>query len=172
VDVGEERGLRIAASTADGKVVLSNGSVLTPRELDILRLVIGGARNREIAAQLFLTVHTVEYHMTHILQKLSARNRTEAGLKAIQLGLSCWRWEASGEGHVGLDESTRQIRRPIRVVGWRLIAPALLLLSGLIIYIAVSGMPLDWSSTGPANASASPSETASAPLDYPESVVR
>ncbi len=172
MDVGEERGLRIAASTADGKVVLSNGSVLTPRELDILRLVIGGARNREIAAQLFLTVHTVEYHMTHILQKLSARNRTEAGLKAIQLGLSCWRWEAPGEGHVGLDESTRQVRRPIRVVGWRLIAPALLLLSGLIIYIAVSGMPLDWSSTGPANASASPSETASAPLDYPESVVR
>jgi len=59
---------------------------LTPRELEILRLLARGAANQEIATQLCLTVGTVKGHINHILGKLAARNRTEAALLARELG--------------------------------------------------------------------------------------
>jgi DNA-binding NarL/FixJ family response regulator len=60
---------------------------LTPRELDILRLVAGGHANREIAELLFLAEGTVKNHISSILGKLGARDRTRAVLRAITLGL-------------------------------------------------------------------------------------
>jgi DNA-binding CsgD family transcriptional regulator len=72
---------------ADGSVGLSNGSILRPREVEVLRLIARGLRNQEIAAGLYLSVHTVEYHAASIFQKLGVRNRTEAGLTAALLGL-------------------------------------------------------------------------------------
>jgi DNA-binding NarL/FixJ family response regulator len=50
---------------------------LSPRELDVARLVIEGASNPEIAAQLFLSRKTVERHVSNALAKVGARNRTE-----------------------------------------------------------------------------------------------
>ena len=55
------------------------GAPLTPRELEVARLVSGGATNREIAETLFLSPKTVERHVSNALKKLGARNRTELG---------------------------------------------------------------------------------------------
>ncbi len=59
---------------------------LSERELEILRLVAKGASNKEIAAALFIAEGTVKNHLTHILSKLGVRDRTQAALKARELG--------------------------------------------------------------------------------------
>ena len=60
---------------------------LSERELDILRLLSQGASNKEIADRLVITVGTVKNHVTNILAKLGVRDRTQAALKAKELGL-------------------------------------------------------------------------------------
>src|SRR6266536_1301040 len=60
---------------------------LTARELEILRLVAAGTPNQAIAEQLVVTLDTVKKHITHLLGKLGAANRTEAVARARQLGL-------------------------------------------------------------------------------------
>jgi DNA-binding NarL/FixJ family response regulator len=60
---------------------------LTPRQQQVLKLISAGCTNDEIAGELFLTRHTVEFHIRHLLQKLGARNRTEAAEQAHILGL-------------------------------------------------------------------------------------
>jgi DNA-binding NarL/FixJ family response regulator len=60
---------------------------LTPREVEILRLVAGGYANREIAAALHLTEGTVKNHVSSVLWKLGVRDRTRAALRGIELGL-------------------------------------------------------------------------------------
>jgi LuxR family maltose regulon positive regulatory protein len=60
---------------------------LTARELEILRLVAAGTPNQRIAEQLVVTLDTVKKHITHLLGKLGAANRTEAAARARQLGL-------------------------------------------------------------------------------------
>jgi len=60
---------------------------LTPREHEVLRLLAQGLQNKEIAAALFITERTVKFHITSILAKLGAGNRTEAVTIALQRGL-------------------------------------------------------------------------------------
>ena len=60
---------------------------LSERELEILSLIARGASNKEIAGQLFIAEGTVKNHVTHILGKLGVRDRTQAALKAKELGL-------------------------------------------------------------------------------------
>lgn len=60
---------------------------LTPREMDVLRLLAHGLPNRKIAAQLSINERTVKYHVSAILAKLEAANRTEAVMRAIERGL-------------------------------------------------------------------------------------
>ncbi|MEQ0564011.1 response regulator transcription factor [Amycolatopsis sp. NEAU-NG30] len=60
---------------------------LSERELDVLRLLAGGRSNREIAGTLFLAEGTVKNHVTNVLGKLGARDRTQAALRARDLGL-------------------------------------------------------------------------------------
>jgi DNA-binding NarL/FixJ family response regulator len=60
---------------------------LSERELEILALIARGASNKEIASQLYIAEGTVKNHMTHILGKLGVRDRTQAALKARELGL-------------------------------------------------------------------------------------
>ena len=55
----------------------TEGSLLSPRELEVARLVAGGASNPEIAEALFVARKTVERHVSNILAKTGARNRTE-----------------------------------------------------------------------------------------------
>lgn len=61
---------------------------LTEREREILSLVARGASNRQIAENLYLTEGTVKNHMSSILGKLGVRDRTQAALKAKELGLA------------------------------------------------------------------------------------
>ncbi|WP_372665364.1 response regulator [Amycolatopsis kentuckyensis] len=60
---------------------------LSEREQDVLRLLADGRSNREIAAKLFLAEGTVKNHVTNLLGKLGARDRTQAALRARDLGL-------------------------------------------------------------------------------------
>jgi ATP/maltotriose-dependent transcriptional regulator MalT len=60
---------------------------LTPREVDILRLVAAGLSNREIAKQCFISVATVKRHAANIYAKLGVSNRTLAAVRADELGL-------------------------------------------------------------------------------------
>lgn len=60
---------------------------LTPREIEVLQLLAQGQTNREIAGQLTLSVSTVKIHVEHILDKLSVSDRTQAAVRAIELGL-------------------------------------------------------------------------------------
>jgi DNA-binding NarL/FixJ family response regulator len=62
-------------------------SPLSERELDVVRLLARGHSNREIAAALFLAEGTVKNHVTNVLGKLGARDRTQAALRARELGL-------------------------------------------------------------------------------------
>jgi DNA-binding NarL/FixJ family response regulator len=67
-----------------------SGSLIDPlseRELEIVRLIAQGNSNREIADKLFLAEGTVKNHVTNILGKLEARDRTQAALKAKDRGL-------------------------------------------------------------------------------------
>jgi DNA-binding NarL/FixJ family response regulator/signal transduction histidine kinase len=62
-------------------------SGLNERELEVLELLAQGARNKEIAARLFITPKTVEWHLSHIFGKLSVSTRTEAARVALERGL-------------------------------------------------------------------------------------
>ncbi len=60
---------------------------LTPREMDVLRLLAQGLPNRKIGERLHINERTVKYHVAAILAKLEAANRTEAVMRAIERGL-------------------------------------------------------------------------------------
>ena len=62
-------------------------AALTPRELDVLRLLARGLQNKEIAIELGITGRTTKFHVGSLLRKLGAGNRTEAVAIAAQRGL-------------------------------------------------------------------------------------
>jgi two-component system, NarL family, response regulator LiaR len=61
---------------------------LTPRELDVLRLVAEGRSNLEIAEDLFISEATVRTHVSHIMDKLHLASRTQVALYALREGLA------------------------------------------------------------------------------------
>ena len=61
--------------------------LLTPRELDIMRLICKGYSNPEIASELVITINTVKKHTSNIYSKLGVRSRTQAIARAQQLDL-------------------------------------------------------------------------------------
>jgi len=69
---------RVSSEVAAEIVEHSTDDALTPREVDVLRLVAKGNANKEIGAQLSLTEETVKSHIRNILAKLEARDRTHA----------------------------------------------------------------------------------------------
>lgn len=74
-------------ATAARLVEAMEAERLTPRELDVLRLLAEGHRNREIADDLGLAEPTVKIHVNNLLRKLEAKDRTEAAVIALKRGL-------------------------------------------------------------------------------------
>jgi LuxR family transcriptional regulator, maltose regulon positive regulatory protein len=70
-----------------GDEALSGSLGLSARELDVLRLVAEGLTNQEISDQLYISLNTVKSHVKSILTQLSVENRTQAAVKARELGL-------------------------------------------------------------------------------------
>ena len=68
-------------------VLRSSSAGLTPREVDVLRLLARGLSNREIAERLVISPKTVANHAEHIYAKIDASSRAAAGLYAMQHGL-------------------------------------------------------------------------------------
>lgn len=76
-----------ASAAAGPAAVAGLVTQLSARELEVLRLLAAGKPNQRIAGELYVTVYTVKKHVTHILDKLGAANRTEATTRARELGL-------------------------------------------------------------------------------------
>jgi two-component system NarL family response regulator len=64
-----------------------NGSELTIRELDVLRLIVAGNSNKEIGNQLHISEATVKTHINNLLGKMGVSDRTQAATTAIQRGI-------------------------------------------------------------------------------------
>jgi DNA-binding NarL/FixJ family response regulator len=78
---------RISPEVAAEIAVHATDDSLTPREVDVLRLVAGGNANKEIAARLSLTEETVKSHIRNILGKLGANDRTHAVAIGLKRGI-------------------------------------------------------------------------------------
>jgi len=82
--VAIERFLGLRADTATPIAdATARPQALTPREVEILALLAGGSANKEIAAHLGLSVHTVERHLTNLYGKIGVRSRSEATAYAL-----------------------------------------------------------------------------------------
>jgi DNA-binding NarL/FixJ family response regulator len=71
-------------------VTLEESSVsegLTPREVDVLRLMAQGRTNRQIARELLISVSTVKKHAASVISKLGVSDRTQAAVRAVELGM-------------------------------------------------------------------------------------
>ncbi len=60
---------------------------LTDRENEVLRLIVMGKSNIEIARELVVSVHTAKAHVCSILQKMSVNDRVQAAVKAVRKGI-------------------------------------------------------------------------------------
>ncbi|MEI8128267.1 MAG: LuxR C-terminal-related transcriptional regulator [bacterium] len=64
-----------------------SGKSLTERELEVLKFVVMGKSNTEIAKELLISVHTAKAHVCSILQKMAVNDRVQAAVKAVREGL-------------------------------------------------------------------------------------
>ena len=78
---------RIAPEVAAHLAEHMGEEALTARELEVLREVSAGSRNRDVAGRLFITEETVKVHVKHIMEKLGAKDRTEAVAIALRRGI-------------------------------------------------------------------------------------
>ena len=75
------------AGEPDAAASSAAASVLTPRELDVLRLVAQGLSNADIAQRLVLSEHTIHRHLANILRKLGLSARAAAAAWGVRTGL-------------------------------------------------------------------------------------
>lgn len=70
-----------------GRPAAPSPALLTPRELEILRLIVEGRENSEIAEILVISLSTAKNHVAHVLDKLGMQNRVQAAVYAVRAGL-------------------------------------------------------------------------------------
>jgi DNA-binding NarL/FixJ family response regulator len=78
---------RVPAEVASHLAEHVSDEALTVREIDVLRHIAGGNRNRDIADRLFISEETVKVHVKHIMEKLGASDRTQAVAIAVRRGI-------------------------------------------------------------------------------------
>lgn len=78
---------RIPAAVADRLAERLSGNALTDRETEVLKTIVAGKSNKEIAAALFISEATVKTHINNLLSKLGATDRTQAARIALQRGI-------------------------------------------------------------------------------------
>jgi DNA-binding NarL/FixJ family response regulator len=78
---------RVPSDVAAKLVERVSSETLTAREVDVLRLIVAGHSNREIATRLYISEGTVKTHVNHILMKLGVSDRTQAVTTALKRGL-------------------------------------------------------------------------------------
>jgi len=78
---------RIPAEVAERLAERLSGPTLTQRETDVLRLIVSGNSNKEIAGALFISEATVKTHVNNLLGKLGVTDRTQAATTALQRGI-------------------------------------------------------------------------------------
>jgi LuxR family transcriptional regulator, maltose regulon positive regulatory protein len=83
----EQAGQAVLPRSRRGAALPGLVAALSARELEVLQLLAAGRSNPEIAQELVITLDTVKRHVTHILNKLGAANRTQATTRARELGL-------------------------------------------------------------------------------------
>jgi len=98
-DASPEKIVQAIKSVASGLIVIDGvfgvqrsdedplAELLTPRETEVLRLLADGSGNKEIAAHLNISEHTIKFHIRSILGKLGASSRTEAVSRGLRHGL-------------------------------------------------------------------------------------
>jgi DNA-binding NarL/FixJ family response regulator len=78
---------RVPSEVASNLAEHLSDESLTAREIDVLRHVAGGNRNRDIAERLYISEETVKVHVKHIMEKLGASDRTQAVAIAVRRGI-------------------------------------------------------------------------------------
>jgi DNA-binding NarL/FixJ family response regulator len=78
---------RVPAEVAAHLAEHLSDEALTAREIEVLRHIAGGNRNRDIAERLFISEETVKVHVKHIMEKLGASDRTQAIAIAVRRGI-------------------------------------------------------------------------------------
>jgi len=78
---------RVPAEVAAHLAEHMGEEALTPREVEVLRHLAGGNRNRDIAERLFISEETVKVHIKHIMEKLGASDRTQAVAIGVRRGI-------------------------------------------------------------------------------------
>ena len=86
-EVTKDLASRTRAVTSTPENTADSLEELTPREVEVLRLMAEGFGNKQIAARLGISDHTVKFHISSILAKLSVSSRTEAVTQGIRMGL-------------------------------------------------------------------------------------
>ena len=84
---GEPASTSPSASSLAGGDTSRGPNPLTPREAEILKLLVRGHTNRQIARALLISVSTVKRHVRHVGEKLGAHDRVQMAVRAIELGL-------------------------------------------------------------------------------------
>jgi ATP/maltotriose-dependent transcriptional regulator MalT len=87
LDALQARPIPHTTSAAPGQMAPTGAQSLSPREIEVLRLLAAGASNPQIAERLVISIHTVKAHVAKILDKLNVSSRHEAMLRAGELGM-------------------------------------------------------------------------------------
>ncbi len=82
-----DRVLRATARAKNNANECKDDKALSEREFEVLKLLVDGLTNQEMAARLFVSVETIKTHMRHIMEKLAVSDRTQAAVKAVRKGI-------------------------------------------------------------------------------------